>query len=77
MNADGGSDVQMETTDGGATNVHVSGEYQDDIYNVKYTNDNELNAPSVSKYTYTLCFCFNNINTYFISTANQHSGDHK
>nr|XP_036218556.1 uncharacterized protein LOC106624431 isoform X3 [Bactrocera oleae] len=46
VNADTESTATEETTEGDTTNVHVSGEYQDDIYNVKYTNDNELNAPS-------------------------------
>ncbi|XP_039957539.1 uncharacterized protein LOC120772814 isoform X2 [Bactrocera tryoni] len=50
VNADANADVEATATEkpeeGDTTNVHVSGEYQDDIYNVKYTNDNELNAPS-------------------------------
>ncbi|XP_011188646.2 uncharacterized protein Spbc4f6.14_1 [Zeugodacus cucurbitae] len=43
--ADSDSDAQMETSDG-ETNVHVSGEYQDDIYNVKYSDDNAQNTLS-------------------------------
>lgn len=77
MNADTESTATEETTEGDTTNVHVSGEYQDDIYNVKYTNDNELNAPSVSKYTHTFCFCFRVILTHFIFIAIQHSSDYK
>ncbi|XP_017486503.1 PREDICTED: uncharacterized protein LOC108374953, partial [Rhagoletis zephyria] len=50
------------------TNVHVSGEYQGDIYNVNYSNDNTLNAPSQTNIQATIGEVLDYIQTNVLPT---------
>ncbi|XP_054738948.1 uncharacterized protein LOC129245025 isoform X1 [Anastrepha obliqua] len=50
------------------TNVHVSGEYQDNIYNVSYSNDNTQNAPSQTNIQATIRDVLDYIQTNILPT---------